>query len=275
MAAEDNKTFFNNINTHYKNYIEETIYIDKQHAVQALIDEILREHRDDSWSKHPDIIIDTVGELLSEKSSYDSSKGDFSNYLLTALKNNINAEEEKLEREDENEVSLYKQDEKGNSYLETAISSLSIKERTQITDVERFLDLEYYREYLSKVQEAFDKERPLKKNNYFKRRIYATADFLNSFEGHSYGVSSEDLFHLHEEFSFIEKKIWYDYFIVHDFTTGKTGAEKNGKGPEVIQLVCKEFGLNYHSVYKDYQRFVEKYKLSPEDGNDIKKITDA
>lgn len=275
MAAEDNKTFYKNINTHYKNFIEETNAIDRQHAVQALIDEILKYHRNDSWSQHPEIIIDTVGELLSENTPYNSSKGEFSNYLLISLKNNISAEEIKFQKQAENELSLYNQDDEGNAYLETDVSSLNVNERKIITDVERFLDLEYYRCYLSKIQEAFDLERPLKKNNYYKRRVFATADFLNSFEGHSYGVSSEELFHLHEEFTFIVKKIWYDYFITHDFTTGKTGTEKKGKGPEVIQLVCKEFGLNYHSVYKDYQRFVEIYMLSPQDGNDIKKITDA
>ena len=265
MAAEDNKTFYKNINTHYKNFIEETNAIDRQHAVQALIDEILKYHRNDSWSQHPEIIIDTVGELLSENTPYNSSKGEFSNYLLISLKNNISAEEIKFQKQAENELSLYNQDDEGNVYLETDVSSLNVNERKIITDVERFLDLEYYRCYLSKIQEAFDLERPLKKNNYYKRRVLATGDFLDQFNDHTYGAKSEDIFHLHEEFSFIEKKIWYDYFIVHKFTN---------KG-SLIKSICKEFRYNYHSVYKDYQRFIETYTLSPEDRNDIKKITEA
>ena len=265
MAAEENKKFYKNLNTHYKNFIEETNRIDRQHAVQALIDEILKEHRNDSWSQHPDIIIDTVGELLSEHSPYNSSKGDFSNYLLIALKNNINAEESKLQKEAENEISLYNQDDEGNSYLETDICALNVNEKNHISDVERFLDLEYYRCYLSKVQEAFDTERPLKKNNFDKRRALATGDFLDQFEGHSYGAKTEDIFHLLEEFNFIEKKIWYDYFIYHNFTNEGS----------LIKSICKEFGYNYHSVYKDYQRFADTYHLSSQDGNDIIKITDA
>ena len=265
MAAEDNKTFYKNINTHYKNFIEETNAIDRLHAVQALIDEILKYHRNDSWSQHPEIIIDTVGELLSENTPYNSSKGEFSNYLLISLRNNISAEEIKFQKQAENELSLYNQDDEGNAYLETDVSSLNVNERKIITDVERFLDLEYYRCYLSKIQEAFDLERPLKKNNYYKRRVLATGDFLDQFNDHTYGAKSEDIFHLHEEFSFIEKKVWYDYFIVHKFTN---------KG-SLIKSICKEFGYNYHSVYKDYQRFIETYTLSPEDRNDIKNITEA
>ena len=162
-----------------------------------------------SWGLHADIVAQTIVNCLSENSKYDSSKGEFSNYLLIAIKNNVNAEIKKQNNKTKKNTPLEQKNENEESYFITDIVEQSVDTPLHLTDIHIILTLDDIREDLHIIDNLLKEE----KNNREQKATIITRDILDKLHNEAFELlDSPELYGYINEMRCLDKKLWQDYF---------------------------------------------------------------
>ena len=211
MEQNQNTGFYSLINNLYALFTAETNPKDKETIKEKLIVEVwkntkeytIEETSEDTekriitnWSRHADTVIQTITDLLSENSPYDSSKGAFSNYLLTSIKNNVNAEVNKEKNQEERELPI------------NEVSKAKDSD-THLTDIQKILTIDDIREDLQMINDEVKKL----KHNQKETATIITRDILYQLQKYAFELlDSTELFTLIREMDCLDKQLWKNHF---------------------------------------------------------------
>ena len=206
IQTED-ESFYKSINRLYQQYQEETNPDDKRDREQELILKLWKKNQ--LWQNYPDIVVNTVHNCLSPDSKYDSSKSDFSRYILTAIGNNIKKPLEEENKIKNTELPLEHENKNtGDTFFLTDIVSSSPDIKQKLTNIQLILTADVLREHLQIIQEALLSE---EENQEIKARLM-TREILYNFKKEALQLITEKIYYIAAEFDFIDKQFWAEYF---------------------------------------------------------------
>ncbi|MCR4626401.1 MAG: hypothetical protein K5640_02010 [Treponema sp.] len=230
MALQDNKTekvdtqFYYKINSLFAEIQQETNPLDRKNRCKKLIDEVWRE-LSAKWKSYKieEYTVEITTTVTNCLKNYKSEKGKaFSNYLLSALKFELKNAELKTERKEEirrsKETPFEIVDEDGDPVPVTDIAKPDFF--YNLESFERMDFIDKIKSVLANLQAAFTPKEQAKENYKIIRAI-VTSDFLEDFDDFrkktnlNLELQYDDVFNLHKEFSFIDKKVWTNFFEKH------------------------------------------------------------
>lgn len=216
MAQNQSGNFYSVINSLYAKFIAEKNPQDKLNIQKKIIVEVWKntkrkseDKEETSWEQHADTVTQTIMTCLSDSSKYDSSKRAFSNFLLGAIANNVNAEIKNYKKQTINDIPLEQEDKNGKSFFITDIAPQSVDTPLHITDIQKLLTVDEIRDDLSKIEKIMKSE----KNNRKKIAAFLTRDILYYLKkGARELLKTQEVYNLVSEFDFLDEKIWSDYY---------------------------------------------------------------
>lgn len=262
---EDNKdeSFYKALNRLYKNYQEEKTSDDKRDREQEIILKIW--NNVPSWQEYPDVVVANVHKHLSKKSKYDSSKGEFSRYILTVIRNEIKKQQKEEEKYEERKINLktYKNNRDDKEYkadedILTEMASSSPNSERKLTDIEVILTADLLRVHLRTIQEAL----LLEEENPDKKATLMTREILYKLKIEAHQLITEKVYYLAAEFDFIDKQVWGEYFHNLDIL------------PSQKELANK-IGISDNTASQMLKRFKKRLKENFEKRNKITKFAEG
>ena len=217
---EQNQSFYSIINNLYSQFTAETNPQDKLNIQKKIIVEVWKNTKDkkvwkkrkdkkDTWGHYSDVVTQTIIDCLSEKSKYNSSKAEFSKYLLVAIKYNVRAENKKKENKIKRNTHLELENQNKESYFITDIAPQSVDTPLHLTDIQKLLTIEDIRDDLSRIEEIMNCE----KNNRKEIAAFLTRDILYYLKkGGAELLKTKEVYNLISEFDFLDEKIWSAYY---------------------------------------------------------------
>ena len=251
------ESFYKSINSLYQQYQEEKTSDDKRDRQQELILKIW--NKVPSWQQYPDDVVATVQKCMGPDSKFDSSKGTFSQYLLSSISYNINQLIKKEESQDNNEIELEKQNKKnGETFFLLDTASTSPDYEQKLTDIQIILTADVLREELQTIQEAL----LLEKENQTCKASLMTLEILYKLKKDAVQLITDKIYYLAAEFDFIDKELWERYFFDLDNL------------PDQDEL-AKKLKILPNTASQMFKRFKERLHKFCDKRNEINKITEV
>lgn len=233
MQKNNKDTYYKVINELYSKFLAESNPQDKRIYEQKIIVKIWEKHRikrdgsddwkedtEDSWGFFADVITETIKNCLSSKSTFDMSKGYFSNYVLSAISKEINKEIKKQHEQSKEVIQLQQEDTNGEAYFLADFIDLSPDAEQQLTVTEKIQIMDEIKNFLRKAESLLSTE----KDSDIKAALF-TRDILEIiYKNNYYPVN---LISLSSEFKFLNcigpsgKSLWVDFFYEHNLYTEK------------------------------------------------------
>ena len=258
---QDNKTedvsFYEKINNLYANYQKDSNPDDKRNREQEIILKIW--NNVPSWQEYPDVVVANVHKHLSQKSKYNSSKGEFSRYILTVIRNEIKKQQKKEEQSENSEIPLEQKNKNTeDTFFLADIASPSPDVEQKISDIELILTVDVLREHLQIIQEAL----LLEEENPDKKATLMTREILYKLKIEALQLITEKVYYLAAEFDFIDKQVWGEYFHNLDIL------------PSQKELANK-IGISDNTASQMLKRFKKRLKENFEKRNKITKFAEG
>ena len=168
---------------------------------------------------------------------------EFSNYVIAALKNELKNTRKKEKSYSKNQIPIVSCNEKDEENYITDFFPLSVNYKKNISDEEKYFIFEELKQSLKILNSAIQKE----KENKELKSAFITKDVLTQLDKKNFlEIDLEKIIALEKQFSFLNKKIWQDFF-----------SEKELPTQEMIAAV---FGCSKSNASKMMSRFYERLK---------------
>ncbi|MCR4954017.1 MAG: hypothetical protein K6A43_08075 [Treponema sp.] len=242
--------FYKKINNLYAQIIAEKNPQDKRNLEQKLIVEVWNQTKrknknapETEWELHADIVTATIKKCLAPDSKFDRTKSTFSQYLLKSIKKNINKAIKNENKKKSKDTPLEQQNDNGESYFLPDIITHTNPE-IMITEIQKVLMIEELRDDFNKIENAFLQE----KENQAAKSTFITRDIIYILKKQASDLlKDEKIFLLGNKYSFLEKKLWNNYFFVSDELPTQ-------------ELLAASMGIKKSNASKMISRFYQRLK---------------
>mgnify|MGYP003429460766 CR=1 FL=1 len=200
-----------------------------------------------SWNRKYNIeeyALEITNCIIQCTKLFAKEKGrEFSNYVIAALKNELKNTRKKEKSYSKNQIPIVSCNEKDEENYITDFFPLSVNYKKNISDEEKYFIFEELKQSLKILNSAIQKEKENKK----LKSAFITKDVLTQLDKKNFlEIDLEKIIALEKQFSFLNKKIWQNFF-----------SEKELPTQEMIAAV---FGCSKSNASKMMSRFYERLK---------------
>ena len=242
------KIFYSKINSIFSEIQEISNPQEKNNLIRKLTIIIWNE-LNTSWNRKYNIeeyALEITNCIIQCTKLFAKEKGrEFSIYVIAALKNELKNTRKKEKSYSKNQIPIVSCNEKDEENYITDFFPLSVNYKKNISDEEKYFIFEELKQSLKILNSAIQKEKENKK----LKSAFITKDVLTQLDKKNFlEIDLEKIIALEKQFSFLNKKIWQNFF-----------SEKELPTQEMIAAV---FGCSKSNASKMMSRFYERLKKS-------------
>lgn len=241
------KIFYSKINSIFSEIQETSNPQEKSNLIRKLTIIIWNE-LNANWSRKYNIeeyALEITNCIIQCTKLFAKEKGyEFSNYVIAALKNELKNARKKENSYSENQIPIVFNNEKNEENYITDFFSVSVNYKKNISDEEKYFIFEELKQSLKILDSAIQKE----KENKELKSAFITKDILTQLDKKNFlEIDLEKIIALEKQFSFLNKKIWHNFFSERELPTQ--------------EMIAAVFGCSKSNASKMMSRFYERLKI--------------